>query len=717
MDVFQSGTVRIGLAILVVWIFPGQWVLLHGKGIHRAATRDELWALQPLPERSQQKQSADSDENPVDEILGHELKTLYLQPFPEADRATLLRRLSFDLIGLPPSLEEQEEFFNDSSDSAYETLVDRLLESPQHGVRYARHWLDVLRYTDIDERMPAASSIYLWRDWVIRALNRNLAYDAFVRTQISGFESRKRTTISATGNRRKTRPRPDNQFALGFLSRGATSQSNGDHALGLSAVETISSAFLGMTVQCAKCHDHFYDPISQEDYYRMKALFDPLALREIPLAEVGRIVQYSDDLRAYENKKSELEAIIDDLIKPYHRRLYDERVSMLPGEIQVVIRKPESLRSADEQKIADDYFPVLRIDVPKIREIMPKEELDRYDDLRKRLGKIRGPKSLPVFLTVHEDPKRLQQVSYVLNTGDPSRPDTDHEVRPGFPFEPAQIDFREGRRETFVDWLTSSDNALFARVAVNRIWQWHFGKGLHAAASDFGSLPAPPKLRALLDRLASEFIQHDFDMKWLHKRIVMSGVYRRASASKSDLFRKNDSIDPNNETYWKFPLRRLEAELIRDAILTVAGRLDRSQGGPSYVVSENPIAANRRAIYMKRGFQSNGNQLPEFLDAFNAQDGRESCARREETVTAPQALWLMNNPLTDQAADAFGSRLEKLADDDPERGVIAGFRIALGRVPDESELRTALDYLNRGPEPFKRLAWMLINLDEFIYIR
>jgi hypothetical protein len=682
---------------------------------HQAATRDELWALEPLLERPIATQ--DRNENPIDRILSDEHQRRGLEPLPLADKATLLRRVSFDLVGLPPTIEEQEAFLNDSSEDAYGNVVDRLLADSQYGVRYARHWLDVLRYADVDEGMPAGSSLYLWRDWVIKALNRNLSFDAFVRTQISGLEVRERTSINALGYRSRRQPRMENMFALGFLSRGASSKGNGDHSLSISAVETISTAFLGMTVACAKCHDHFYDPISQEDFYRMKALFDPLVLREIPLATVPQIVGFGDELRRYETEKAEIDSVIAKIEKPYRDRLYEERVQKLTEEIQTVIRKPDSSRTPEEQKIADDYFPVLRIDVDKIREVMPKEVKDEYDAIRQSLSKLKRPSSLPSFLTVEEDPKRREATRYVLNSGEASRPEKDKVVQPGFLFEPEGTEFRDGLRETFVDWLTGEENDLFVRVAVNRMWQWHFGKGLSDKANDFGSLSREPKLRAVLDALAKEFVEHDFDMKWLHKRIVTSKAYLRASAVDSDQWKGARQQDSSNDYYWRFPLRRLEAEPIHDALLALADRLDLGLGGPSFQSDPKLESAQRRAIYLKRGFRSRENLLPEFLDAFDAEDGRESCARRNQTVTAPQALWLMNNPLAQKAVKAFGERLEVRSSRDLLAGVQMGYRMAIGREPSSSEIQVALGFMEEQSKPFEKLAWLLVNLDEFIYLR
>jgi len=310
-----------------------------------------------------------------------------------------LRRVSFDLIGLPPSLEEQDALLRDESAEAVDRVVDRLLASEQYGVRYGRHWLDVLRYADRDENMPAAPGIHLWRDWVIAVLNQDLPYDAFVRAQICGNRAAKRRTISAAGHLSPVEPRPEDLFALGFLARGAASLMNADQQLAMSAVETISSAFLGMTVGCAKCHDHFYDPIAQTDYYSMKALFDPLVLRRVDLATAGEVFAQG---RAVEQQQARLDALVEKMrrfIAPYHDRLYEERLSILPEEVQAAIRKPEKARSAREQKIADDYYPVLRIDPPKIKEVMPAEEVKQYEDYLKQIDELKPPEPLPVFWT------------------------------------------------------------------------------------------------------------------------------------------------------------------------------------------------------------------------------------------------------------------------------------------------------------------------------
>jgi uncharacterized protein DUF1553/uncharacterized protein DUF1549 len=679
--------------------------------------REDLWSLQPLL-RPEVPQGVGSSPNPIDAFIAEECRQQGLSPLDPADKLTWLRRVSFDLTGLPPTVPEQDEWLADESATAAGKVVDRLLSSEQHGVRYGRHWLDVLRYSDVDENMPAAPGIHLWRDWVVSALNQDLPYDAFVRVQICGNRDRVRTTVTATGHRVRTEPRPEDLFALGFLARGATERMNSDHLLAISAVETISSAFLGMTVGCAKCHDHFYDPIKQADFYSMKALFDPLVLRSVELATAEQRFVHGRSKEEYESRKRAVEEPMNRLIEPYRSRLYEERLQMLPPEVQAVIRKPEKTRTADEQKIADDYFPILRIDPPKIKTVMSPEEARQYDDYLKQIKELTPPEPLPVFWTVEEDAKRAGEKSYVLITGDAKRPKSNQEVQPGFPFAPEKLEFREGRRETFVDWLTAPENPLFARVAVNRIWQWHFGSGLHASASDWGALGGKPTHPKLLDWLASEFIAQNYSMKWLHRLIVTSETYRRASAGPSEIIAANQRNDPDNRFLWRFPVRRLEAEPIRDAVLMVAGKLDLTLGGKSFESGKTNSNSHRRAAYMMRGFRSNADITPDFLATFDAEDGRATCSRRNQTVTAPQALFMMNNELLEDASACFAERLQQAAGG-PECAplVTAGFRTALGRSPTESERLKALEYIDNKPERIKGFAWLLLNLDEFMYLR
>lgn len=693
------------------------WIAVEAVAEHKKpAAVSDLWALKPVV-RPEIPASADNSKNPIDAFLGASAKQNRVTPLPASDGLTWLRRVSYDLVGLPPTLNDQEAFLADQTASASEKVVDRLLASDQHGVRYGRHWLDVLRFADVDEDMPAAPGLHLWRDWVIHSINANLPYDEFVRAQICGNRAAKRRIISAAGHLTPVEPRPEDLFASGFLARGAARQNDPDQQLAFMAVETISSAFLGMTVGCAKCHDHFYDPIKQSDYYSMKALFDPLVLRRVELATAEQLFTHGKAVEEHDVKMREEVEAMRRFIEPHHTRLYEERLRTFPPEVQAAIRKPEEQRNAAERKSFDDYYPILRIDPPKLKAVMTTNEVRQYEQHLKRISELKPPPPLPVFWTVEEDAKRADQERFILVTGNPERPKKSAPVKPGFLFAQEHPDISAGRREAFVDWLTAPSNPLFARVAVNRIWQWHFGSGLHGLANDFGTLGGKAAHPELLDWLASEFVARRYDMKWLHRLIVTSDTYRRASRGHPELERENSRIDPENRLFWRFPLRRLEAEPIRDAILQTAGKLDTRLGGKSFAYGEPGGEGNRRTAYMQRGYRASEEKMPEFLQSFDAEDGRNVCARRTQTVTAPQALWLMNDELVDGAATAFGNVLKKQAGGDLAAAVRTGFQTALCRTPTASEQAEALRMLGGDEGRLKEFAWLLLNLDEFLYLR
>jgi hypothetical protein len=700
---------------------------------------ETLWVLKPVV-RPEIPTGLTQSTNPIDAFVAEQYRVRNLKPVGAADKRTLLRRVYLDLTGLPPSPAEQDAFLQDESPDAYEKVVDKLLASEQHGVRYARHWLDVLRYADTDENMVARQGIYLWRDWVIRALNDDVPYDQFVRAQLTGYRSTTRTQITATGYRIPTVPRLDDVFALGFLSRNAgNTEVRDSQELAISAVETVSTAFMGLTVGCAKCHDHMYDPIKQRDFYAMKALFDPLVARKVTLASAQELFDAAKKTEETDKKRAEIEKPMNELIEPYKQKLYDDRVGMLPADVQAVIRKPEKERTAQEQKIADDYYPILRIDPEKITEVLPEADREKYKEYQKQLDALKGPKGrqtgpVPVFWTVEVDGARELQTNYILNSGNPEKPEKNHPVRPGWPFAPTNIDFREGRIEAFSDWLTASENPLFARVAVNRLWQWHFGEGLQKTASDFGELGGVPSNPKLLDWLASEFAQRRFSMKQLHRLIVTSDTYKLASDAEPEFAAANSKTDANDTFLWHFRLQRLDAEPIWDSILSAAGNLDLSVGGSSFSLrtpkkkadtseekdKEEPPPDgpfNRRAAYMTRGYSSSRDVMPSFLSAFDVDDGRTPCPMRTQTVTAPQSLFLMNSPEINDASERFANRLRKESAGDLTKAVSLAYEDAIARPPSPAEQKRALAYLENDPARLKDFAWLLFNLDEFVYVR
>jgi hypothetical protein len=701
-----------------------------------------VWSQKPVV-RPAVPAGVTTSANPIDAFIAADCKRKGLQPAGPADRRTLLRRVYLDLIGLPPAPAEQDAFLNDASADAYEKLVDRLLASDQHGVRYGRHWLDVLRYADVDERMYAQPGIHLWRDWVIHALNKDLPYDQFVRAQLTGYRN-ERTQVSSIGVRSRMEPRPDDMFALGFLARGGVIRDNKDsQELPIVAVETVSTAFMGLTVGCAKCHDHMYDPISQKDFYSMKALFDPLVVKKVTLAAPGEIFASGDASDEAQRKlaaaAAPLQAQIDALSGSVRKKLEEERVAMLPAEVQAAVRKPERQRSLAEQTMVDDYTVPLRVDPIKVKEALPEDVRKKVDELEKQLaalnrgggGRRGGGSGLPAFWTVEVDRAREKEPSYILSSGEPDRPEKNKPVEPGWPFALTKPDFRDGRVEGFADWLTAPENPFFARVAVNRIWQWHFGEGLQKTPSDFGTLGGLPTNPKLLDWLAAEFVARKFSMKEMHRLMVTSEAYKRASSLDPALLASNSKIDPADDYLWRFRLQRLEAEPIWDEILASSGTLDLSLGGPSFdiTVPDAPrrggggagraasTSTNRRGAYMIRGFSTSREVVPNFLQSFDVDDGRLPCPLRTRTVTAPQGLFLMNSQEIERASTKLAERLQKDSGGDIAAAVDLGYRITVSRPPSPGEKDEALTYVRNDPARLKGFAWLLFNLDEFIYVR
>jgi hypothetical protein len=416
--------------------------------------------------------------------------------------------------------------------------------------------------------------------------------------------------------------------------------------------------------------------------------------------------------------------------------LYEERIGMLPADVQVIIRKPEKERTVKEQKIADDYFPVLRIDNDKIQEVMPPDVLQQYKDLQAKLNQAtggggRGGRGLPAFWTVEWNRVREAEKSYILTSGEPDRPEKDKPVAPGWPFAPANIDFREGRIETFSDWLTAPENSMFARVAVNRLWQWHFGEGLQKSSSDFGKLGGTPSHPQLLDWLAAEFAGRKFSMKEMHRLMVTSDTYKLASEPDATTLAANVKADPQDTFLWRYRVQRLEAEPVWDSILTAAGNLDLTVGGPSFSIGGGgrrgggggrggaavASATNRRGAYLTRGFSTNSEVTPNFLQVFDVDDGRAPCPLRTQTVTAPQGLFMMNSEEIESATAKLAERLQKESGGDLKAAVDLGYKLAFARTPSAAEKDRALSYIENDPARLKGFAWLLYNMDEFIYVR
>jgi hypothetical protein len=415
---------------------------------------------------------------------------------------------------------------------------------------------------------------------------------------------------------------------------------------------------------------------------------------------------------------------------------------MTPPEVQAILHKTEKQRTPAEQKIADDYYPVVAIkDSKLIMAIMPEDDRKKYQELLQKAQQVGGAGALvnrgrggagnyDAFWTVEVDRVKEMEKSYILTSGDPERPEKDKPVEPGWPFAPAKIDFREGRVEAFSDWLTAPENPMFARVAVNRLWQWHFGAGLQKAASDFGTLGGTPSHPELLDWLAAEFVARGFSMKQMHRLMVTSETYKMSSEADPASVTSNVKADPEDTFLWHYRLQRLEAEPVWDSILSAAGDLDLKVGGPSFSPGGGggrsggrggrggaPTASNRRGAYMIRGFSTSADVTSNFLQSFDVDDGRAPCPMRTQTVTAPQGLFMMNSDEIEGASAQVAARLQKEAGGDLKEAVELAYRLTLGRPPTGIEKDRAATYIANDPARLKQFAWLLLNLDEFMYIR
>jgi Protein of unknown function (DUF1549)/Protein of unknown function (DUF1553) len=601
--------------------------------------------------------------NPVDAFILHKLLKAGLLPAPEADRQTLIRRLTFDLTGLPPTPEAIAAFLQDPAADAYERLVDRLLVSPHHGERWARHWLDVVRFAETegfeyDRHRPGA---WRYRDYVIQSFNSDLPFDRFLLEQLAGDE------IDPSGH--------ELLIAAGFHRLGPVRRNAGNQNVASSRNEVltemtdaVSTAFLGLTVGCARCHDHKFDPIPQSDYYHLQAFFAAAQEHDLVLADAKTQAEWT----AHAEK-----------VKKAIKKLQEE-LKTLQGEA----------RLPAQTKIAE---------------------------LQKRLRP-----ALPAISTMRNVPANRTTI-HVLKRGDPDRPGPKVAPRVLSVFLPAdapELPSDAGRpRTALARWLNEPDNPLTARVLVNRIWHYHFGKGIVATPNDFGANGASPSHPELLDYLADEFIAGGRRIKSIHRMILLSSVYRQASAERGAR-----SLDPDNRLLGRFPRLRLDAEEVRDAMLTVSGRLNRKAGGPSVIVPAEADLVNllydpsqwtvtpdreehnRRSIYLiaKRNLR-----LP-FSQVFDQPDAQTSCPRRESSTHALQALELLNGKLSNRLAEAFAERLVRECGPDRARQVTRAYQLVAGRAPAKEELAVALEFLKS--QPLKEFALALFNLNAFLYV-
>jgi hypothetical protein len=703
------GAISLGLISYPVRAATGSPTPNHTPG-HSAFTTEQRahWAFQPVgsPTLPAVRETG-AVRNPVDAFLVARQEEAGVRPGTTADRVTLIRRLTLDLIGLPPTPAEVDAFVQDPSPRAYEKVVERLLASPHFGERWARHWLDLARYAEsegfkADETRPHA---WRYRDYVIRSFNDDKPYDRFVMEQIAGDEL--------------WPDDPDARVATGF-NRHYPDESNARNLVQRrqeilnDVTDTVGYAFTGLTYACARCHDHKWDPISQADYFRLQAFFaNTTAVDTLPLEPESERQKHAQRLAAWESATHDVREEIACIETPGRNAIIADYVEKYPAEIQVMLAKPAKDRSPFEQQMVAKAG--LYLDPSSHQYLAPSsavggrlkgEDKARWSELRAQLKQYADlhPGTLPVG-TAMMDLGPECPPTHVLRRGLWDAPG--ELVEPGFlsvlghraaPIE-AVPSGTSGRRAALARILVDPQNPLTARVMVNRLWHHHFGQGLVGSPSDFGLKGDRPTHPELLDWLARDFVAHDWSLKHVHRRIVLSAAYRQSSQHRTDAA----AIDPANRLLWKFPRRRLEGEAIRDGLLAVSGRLNPKQGGPSvfpelpqgmesrggWPVTKDAAERDRRSIYV---FVRRNTRYPMF-ETFDMPDTHESCARRNVTTSPVQALTLLNSTITLDLARSLAARVLGEAGSDPARQVDSAWRLAWSRHPDADERVAALNFL------------------------
>jgi hypothetical protein len=725
------------LAVLKSWIERG------GNLTLTAAPEDPKAALAKLEERpitAQERQfwsfrpvarpavPASASKNPIDAFLAASWKAKGLTPSPRASKRTLIRRAYLDVIGLPPTVAEVAAFDADQSPDAFTKVVDQLLASPSYGERWGRHWLDLVRYADSGgyETDTDRPTVWRYRDWVVSALNQDLPYDRFVQLQIAGDEYAPGTV--------------DAKVATGYIYLGPEAnmrneQTRMDELDDILA--TTGTTMMGMTVGCARCHNHKFDPIPQKDYYQMQAVFYPSSRGEVPIVSDADQKAFDEATKLWKAKLEPLQKQLKDLYAPYRDKIRAQKILELPDFYQLALKTPAEKRTEGQKLNAIQVERQLGASRGEIEAIMPPEDQEKSCHLNEQitLTELAKPSIETAWSTVEKgggSPKESHFLHHgsLGNKGSVMQPGVltvaSLEGLPNFP-KPDPSAASSLRRKTFADWLTSPKHPLFARVMVNRIWQHHFGEGIVRTPSNFGKTGEAPTHPELLDWLASEFVAKGWSMKAMHRLMLTSDAYQMAS----DDIEANRKIDPTNRMVWRQARTRVEAEVLRDSVLAVAGSLDKTMGGPGvfpYIdpalfaastkrdwpgKAEDDPSTFRRSIYV---FSKRTIPLPMF-DLFDKPDTNSACARRNRSTIATQSLILMNSGFAMNQAKLFAERLRKEAGTDAKAQVDRAYEIALSRKPTPRETDLALSFIKANPTGLVDFCQTIFNLNEFAYIQ
>src|SRR5262245_31740173 len=675
-----------------------------------------FWSLQPVKKPAipvvQDKQWA---KNPIDAFVLAKLQEKQLQPNKPTDKVTLLRRVTIDLTGLPPTQNEIQAFLSDNSPNAFEKVVDRLMASPAYGERWGRHWLDVARYADSDGFKADATRPNIWRyrDYVIKAFNDDKPYDRFVREQIAGDElypGDPEALVAMGFNRHWI----DESNAAGLITRRQETLDD------MTAVT--GTAFLGMTFGCARCHDHKYDPILQKDYYRLQAFFANTSFGDgpLPLKDPAERRKYEEQKALWEEKTKSIRAEMAEILEPLRISKAKGGSNTFEDEVQEAIFMDAAKRNPWQQMMYHTAKPRVAFDEePDARTLrgLKGDNGKRYTELKKQLAEFDSlrPKPLPEAQFMI-DISATAPPTYLLQRGDVRL--KGEEVQPGFLsiLDPSDAKTTPpsgmnstGRRTALSAWLTDPKNPLTARVMVNRVWQYHFGTGIVATSGDFGRMGARPTHPELLDYLASTFVENGWSIKKLHKMILLSNTYQESSDNQTAAV----EADPDNKLLWRYNRRRIEAEAIRDSMLAISGLLNPQMGGPGvfppvpagtlselsatavaggWKTEKDPAQADRRSVYI---FVRRNLPYP-MLQEFDSANTFESWHVRRNTVTPSQSLDMLNNDVVVDFATAFAGRvLNEDRGAAPEAQVDAAFRLAYGRAATADDQKSAAVFLQR----------------------
>lgn len=726
------------LRLLERWILAGApWPQSGGSGKEPDAA-GALRAMEERPITGQERAfwsfrkplrpavPSTGDRNPIDAFLRTVWDAKGLKPAPMAGKRGLIRRAYLDLLGLPPSPERVLAFVNDKSPRAWENLVDELLTSPQYGERWARYWLDLVRYADsggyeYDYDWPNA---WRYRDWVVNAINNDKPYDQFIREQIAGDEIDPKN--------------PELRIATGYLRLGPENNLKNEQTRMDELDDIISTtalAFQGLTLGCARCHNHKFDPIPQKDYYQIQAVFFSTKASDFPLVDASALDAHKaenkriDDLEApHKTRRAEIE-------KPYRDAIFEEKVNKLAPYMQQAWRTSPEKRTEGQRLNARQIEKTLQIKDEEIVARLSARDKAEHETVSKTIAMLekRRPEPYASARVIGEHgPEPLP--SYFLHSGSPSNKGS--VMAPGVfsvaswaRFEPtpppagAETSYR---RRSFADWIASPENPLTARVMVNRIWQRHFGEGIVPTPNNFGKKGEPPTHPELLDWLATEFVRTRWSLKAMHRLMMTSQAYRMAS----DDIESNLKIDASNRHLWRMHRQRLDVETIRDNMLALAGTLSKTLGGPPVHPYIDPALFQssskrtwpgkpdsdsstwRRSLYV---FNKRTIRYPLF-ESFDQPDMITSCARRTTSVTAPQALLLMNNNAVRMHAQQFAGRLRKDSGEDAGKQVIRAFELALARPPGDAELTRSVAFVRSGEHGLVDFCQAMFNINEFVFV-